>query len=173
MSIVWFDPAAFNSHAIEGQAISARWRSLTRRCLSRPLPSPTLLAEQLANVLDGTGSFLSTQQSVELVEEAVLEEIELIIRLSLLLEFTFKVEITSSNMSLLFETPGTVFNGARMTNDSGFTSGPTPEGLDRIVGTVEVGLGKTVCGRPDESQRAQILLKTKVVLEKDFVADER
>jgi len=169
VSIVSSALAAFNSHVVEGQAISARWRSLTRRYLPRPPPHSALLAERLADVLNETGSFSSAQQSLEFVQATALEGIGSIIRLSLRLEFIFKVEVASSDMSVLFEAPGVVFDDAKMTNDFGPISGPTTEGLYRIAGTTEVGVGKSVCGGLGGIRRAEILLKTKVVLEKDVV----
>ena len=160
-----------NSRIIEGQAISARWRSLTHSHLSRQPPHPALLAEKLANALYETGSFSSTKQTLEFVKATALEGIESIIRVTRRLERVFMVEVTSSNMSLLSETPGTVFDGARMINDLGSGSAPmiSAGGQDRIAGTTEVGVEKSMCGGPGEGRRAETLLKTKVVLEKDVV----
>jgi hypothetical protein len=87
------------------------------------------------------------------------------------LEFAFMVEVTSSDMTLLYEAQDTVFDDARMTDEYGSDGVSTPETQDRIVGTTEVGVGKSVCGGPGEGRRAEILLKTKVVLEKDVVGD--
>lgn len=55
-----------------------------------------------------------------------LREIEKIDRLALRLESAFMVEITSSDMSLLFETPHTAFDGARMIDEFGSDEASTP-----------------------------------------------
>jgi hypothetical protein len=127
-----------------------------------------LLVEELANVLDNTGSFSSTRQSLEFVRAVALERIEKIIQLSLRLEFAFMVEVISGDMSLLFEAADTVFDNAKMTNEFGSETS-TPKRRDRVAGTTEVGVGKSVCGGPGERRRERILLKTKVILEKDVV----
>ena len=162
-------PAASSSHLVEGQAISARWRSLTHSYLSQPLPDSALLVVQLANVLYETGSFSSAQESLELVKAVALEGIETIIRLALHLESVFMVDVTSSDMFLLSETPGTRFEDARMDDEFGSNCASAPGKCDMIVGTTEVGVGKSVFGRVGESRRTEILLKTNVVLEKDVV----
>ena len=125
--------------------------------------------DQLSKVLDETGSFSSIQQSLELIKDVALEEIESIVQLSLRSQLAFRVEVTSSDMFLLFEAPGNMFDGTKMTDEYGSDATPTPDGLGRIAGTTEVGVGKNVCGGPGESRRPEILLKTKVVLEKDVV----
>ena len=117
--------------------------------------------EQLADVLYETGSFSSTQQSLDFVQAATFKEIESIVQLSLDLESAFMIEVTSSDMSLMFEAPDTEFDGARMIDEVG--SGRR----DKVAGVIEVGVKKSVCGRPGESRRVNFLLKTKVVLEKD------
>jgi len=102
-----------------------------------------------------------------------LDAIESVIRLAVRLESVFKVDITSSDMFLLFETRGSPFDDARMTNEYGSDSVASPEKQDergrlyRIAGTTEVGLGKTVCEGPGKSWRTVILLKTNVVLNID------
>ena len=77
------------------------------------------------------------------------------------------VEVKSSDMSLLFEAPGVTFDSARMTSEHG------PGGIlgerGRIAGTTEVGVRKSMCGGRGESRHTEILLKTKVVLERDVV----
>ena len=130
-----------------------------------------LLVEELANVFDITGSFPSTQQSLEFVQAVALGGIESIIRHALRSESAFRVEVTSSDMALLFETSGAEFDEARMSNDYGSNDARTLGKRDRIAGTTEVGVGKRICGGPDESHREEILLKTKVVLEKDVLED--
>ena len=124
--------------------------------------------EELANALNNTGSFSSTRQSLEFVRAVPLERIETIIQLSLRLEFAFMVEVISGDMSLLFEAADTVFDNAKMTNEFGSETS-TPKRRDRVAGTTEVGVGKSVCGGPGESRREGILLKTKVILEKDVL----
>ena len=98
-----------------------------------------------------------------------LEGLESIVRLALRLETVFRVEITSSDMAILFQDPGTWFDGTRMINEFDPDGVPTPETRDRIAGTTEVGIWKSICGGPGESRRTEILLKAKVVLEKDVM----
>ena len=62
------------------------------------------------------------------------------------LELAFMVEVTSGDMSLLFEVPGTVFDNARMIDELGCSGGSTPGRHDRIAGAMEVGSGKP-CAR--------------------------
>ena len=78
-------------------------------------------------------------------------------------------EVTSSDMSLLFEASGTVFNDARMARDDGSNRTITPGKRYKIAGTTEVGVRKCTCARPGESRREEILLKTTVVLERDLI----
>ena len=165
---------AHNLHSTEGQAVSAGWRSLTHTYLSLPPPSSTELAEELANVLDETGSFSSKQQSIELVKATALGGVESIIQLALGLERAFMTEVLSSDMSLLFETPGTIFDDARMANEFGSDGAPADPGRgDGVAGVTELGVGKSVCGSAGESRRTEILLRTKVVLEKDIIGLEK
>ena len=79
------------------------------------------------------------------------------------------LEVTSSDLSLLFEAPNTVFDGARMTNEFGSDISSPLGSRDRIVGTTEVGVGKSTSGRAGKSRQMKVLLKAKVVLEKDVV----
>jgi len=124
---------------------------------------------ELASVLDHTGSFSSTRRSLNFVRSVALDGIETIIQHALRLEFAFKVEVTSSDMALLFEAPGTVFDDTTMINDIGSDGASTPGGQDWVAGTTEVGVRKRVCGAGQKSPRTEILLKTKVVLEKDVM----
>ena len=156
---------------LEGQAISARWRSLTHSYLSRPPVHSASLVGELANVFDITGSFPSTQQSLEFVQAIALEGIESIINHALRSELAFRVEVTSSDMTLLFEPPGTEFDKAKMSNDYGSNETQALRRRDRIAATTEVGVGKSICGGPDESRREEILLRVKVVLEKDVLEE--
>jgi len=159
----------YDPHIVEGQAISARWRSLAHSHLSLPPPDPTLLIEELTSVLGHTRSFSSTQHSADFVRAVALEGIEQIIRHAIRLESAFKVEVTSSDMSLLFEAPGTTFDDAKMTDDNGSGGVSVPGRQDRIAGTTEVGVEKSIC-KAGERHRTEILLKTKVVLERDVMA---
>jgi hypothetical protein len=129
--------------------------------------------KELANTLASTGSFSSAQQSLQLVRAVAFEGIETIIRLCLRLELAFMVEVLSSNMYLLAEAPDAVFDDARMTNEFGSDGASTPEQWDRVAGTTEVGVGKSVCGRMGEGLGAETLLKTRVVLEKDVVGSSK
>jgi len=155
-------------YIVEGQAISARWRSLAHSHLSRLPPDPTLIIEELTSVLSHTGSFSSTQHSADFVRAVALEGIEKIIRHAIRLESAFKVEVTSSDMSLLFEAPGTMFDDAKMADDNGSGGVPVPERQDRIAGTTEVGVEKSI-RKAGESRHTEVLLKTKVVLERDVM----
>ena len=159
----------FNLPATEGQAISARWRSLTHSYLSQPPPHPTSLVGQLASVLEETGSFSSTQHSLEFVQAVALEGIESMIRIAVRLESAFMVEVASSDMSLLFEAEGTRFDEMRMSNEYGSDGEPTYRKRGGIAGTTEVGVGKRVSEGRGKGRRGGILLKTKVVLEEDVV----
>jgi len=123
----------------------------------------------VASVFDITGSFQSTQQSLEFVQAVALEGIESIVGHALRSELAFKVDVTSSDMTLLFETAGAKFDEARMSNDYGCNDARTLGRQDKIAGTTEVGVGKSMCGGPGESRREEILLKVKVILEKDVL----
>ena len=102
-----------------------------------------------------------------------LDGIQSIVRLAIRLESVFKVDITSSDMSLLFETRNSPFDDTRMSNEYGSVGVPSPEKQDekgrryRIAGTTEVGVGKSICEGPGKGRRMVILLKTNVVLNTD------
>ena len=146
---------------------------MTHTYLSRPPPNPEFLAEELAKEFNNTGTFSSTQDSVKFVRDVALDGIESIVRLSMRLDSVFKVDITSSDMLLLFATRGTAFNDETMTNEYGSDGIPTPGKQDekgrryRIAGTTEVGVGKSICEGPGKSRRTVILLKVNVVLNTD------
>ena len=129
------------------------------------------LGRELARALDDTGSFSTHEQSLTFVRFTVREGMESIIRLVMRLELAFMEEVRSSNMTLLFESPGVVFDDARMINDSWseYVPAPGPGKEDKIAGTTAVGVGKSACDGPGESRPAEILLRTIVVLEKDIV----
>ena len=81
------------------------------------------------------------------------------------------VDITPCDMFLLFGTPSTVFDERKMTEE--FEDGPPARHLrDKVAGTTEVGVWKTVGGRQDQGQRTEVLLKARVVLERDLIAVE-
>ena len=81
------------------------------------------------------------------------------------------VDVTSSDMRLLFEAPSTSFDDTRMSKE--FDRDSSPGGQDmKVAGTTEVGVEKIVYerrgeGRPGEGRCTTVLLKTKVVLEED------
>ena len=100
-----------------------------------------------------------------LVQAVALNGIETIIRLAQSLESALMVDVTSSDMSLLFEAPDTLFDAAKMTNE--FESDGPCGGRDRIAGTTEVGVVKSRSDGVGKSRPMQVLLKTKVVLRKD------
>ena len=87
------------------------------------------------------------------------------------LKAAFMVDVTSSDMGLLFEAPDSVFDEARMIDEFEPGGGSKRGRRNRIAGTTEVGVEKSICRNPGEARRAEILLKTKVVLEKDVVGD--
>jgi hypothetical protein len=78
------------------------------------------------------------------------------------------VDIISSDMYLLFETPGTVFDDMRMAKETEFYKTSTLGGKDIVVGTTEVGVERNVGEGQGEDQRIEILLKVRVVWEKDL-----
>jgi len=87
------------------------------------------------------------------------------------LEKVFMVDVTSSDMSLMFENPDVLFEDAKMINEFGADSAAKPGKRERIAGTTEVGVLKSVCKKPGEPRHMEILLKPKVVLEKDVTGD--
>ena len=122
----------------------------------------------LADILWITGSFPSTRHSYDFVEAKASNRIETIDQLLLRLESIFMVDIISSDMCLLFETPSTAFNQVRMTKEIESDETFTPQGDDIVAGTTEVGIEKRVGEGPGEGRRTEILLKAKVVLKKDL-----
>lgn len=139
--------------------------------LSPPPPDAEWLADQLAKVLNETKSFESSEQLIKFVRSAALERIQEMIRTAQRLEKVFMVDITSSDMSLMFENPDVLFEGTRMTDEFGGDGAAKPGKRERIAGTTEVGVQKSVCKKPGEPRHVEILLKPKVVLEKDVVGD--
>jgi len=129
------------------------------------------ITTKLSELLAKAGSFPSSEESLEFVQTVALGKIESTIRTTQRLESAFMVDVTSSDMSLLYENPDTIFDDAKMTNEFGSDSASRPGMRERIAGTTEVGVKKRICGGPGETRRAEILLKPKVVLEKDVVGD--
>ena len=163
---------------MEGQAITIRWKSSTHSYLSpQPLDSILLIGE-LVGTLDRTGSFPPPQQSLETVQTAApeptqtvaLDRIESIIQISQRLETAFMIDVASSDLSLLYGDPDTMFDKAKMANEFGSDSACKPGEEGKIVGTTEVGVEKSICGQ-GETRPAETVLKVKVVLEKDVVGD--
>jgi len=154
--------------ASEGQAISARWKSLTHNYLSHPPPHSTLIMQHVADILWITGSFSSPRRSFDFVKGVALKGIETIDRLVLRLGSAFMEDVASSDMSLLFETPQTIFDKTRMINESGSNAVFSPGRWDRVAGTTEVGVRKSLCGGQGEDRRTEVLLKARVILEKDI-----
>jgi len=125
------------------------------------------MVEYVGDVLWVTGSFPSSQRSSDFVKNVALKGIEAITQLALRLESAFMVEVTSSDMSLLFERPRTVFDRTRMINEFGSDTVSTTSSRGEIAGTIELGVGKSVGGKRGEGRRTEVLLRAKVVLEKD------
>jgi len=159
-----------NLSASEEQAISARWRPLAHGSLSQSSPHSPSMVQHVGDVLWITGSFSSYRGSFDFVKTVALKGIENITRLALRLQLALMAEVASSDMSLLFESPDTVFDKTRMINEFGSDQDYTPASRDKIAGTTELGVGKSLDGGQGEGRRMEILLKAKVVLEKD-VAD--
>jgi hypothetical protein len=158
-----------NLHIPEGQAISARWRSLTHSHLADPPSHSNSIAQHLARILQVTGLFLSLKDAAGFVKAKASTGIEKIERLAMDLESVFMVDITSSDMYLLFEAPSTAFDEARMTRECEPDKTPTSRSQSKVVGTTEVGVEKRVGGKQGEDRHTKILLKPTVVLEKDIV----
>lgn len=116
-----------------------------------------------------TGLFPSFKESVGFVRAKAFTGIQTIERLAMDLETVFMVDITSSDMCLLYEAPSTPFDDTRMTKECKPERASASKRPDKVVGTTEVGVGKSVAGKQDESRHTQILLKSTVVLEKDIV----
>jgi len=128
------------------------------------------LVEELAGILNQTGSFPSLQQSSKFVRDTAFGGIKSMIENSQRLETAFMVDVASGGMSLLYGYPDTMFDKAKMANEFGSDSACKPGEEGRIVGTTEVGVEKGICGE-GEIRRAETLLKVRVVLEKDIVGD--
>ena len=77
-------------------------------------------------------------------------------------------DITSSDMCLLFETPRTDFDDTRMEREYESGEAFIPGRQNKVAGTTEVGVERSVYGARGEGRRTEVLLKAKVVLEKDL-----
>ena len=133
-----------------------------------PFHDPTSIVHHLADVLWITGSFPSTQDSFDFVKAKAFNGTETINRLAARLESLFMADITSSDIRLLFETPRTDFDDRRMARECESGEAPILERQNKVAGTTEVGVEKSVCGARGEGRRTEVLLKAKVVLEKDL-----
>jgi hypothetical protein len=158
----------YNLWVPEGREISARQSPLAQSHLSKQSSHFILITRHIADALWLTGSFPFTQQLSDFVKAKASDGIEVIDQLVLRLESIFMVDITSSDMRLLFEAPGTVFDDMRMAKETGFDRTLTPGGEDVVAGTTEVGVERSVGEGQGEDQRAEILLKAKVILKKDI-----
>jgi hypothetical protein len=141
---------------------------LTHNYLPDPPSHSNHITELIASILWITGLFSSKQNSIDFVKGTVYSRIETIDRLAVDLESVFMVDITSSDMRLLYESPSTDFDHTRMTDEFESDGSSTPKGQDKVVVTTEVGVEKSV-GRRGQPPHTQVLSKTKVVLEKDLV----
>lgn len=160
--------AKCNLHIPEGQAITARWKSLTHTNLSA-LPSQIdSITGEVGEVLWITGSFSSTERSSVFVKKVASSGIETIERLATRLESVFMVDIASSDMYLFFGTPLTEFEETRMIREFEPKKGSTRGRREKVAGTTEVGVEKTMYGKKGEHPRTEVLLKAKVVLEGDL-----
>jgi hypothetical protein len=157
----------YNLWVLEGREISARQSPLSQSHLSKQSHSISI-TRHVADVLWLTGSFQSAQHSLDFVKEKASNGIEAINQLVLRLVSIFTVDITSSDMRLFFETPGTVFDDMRMAKETESDETFTPGGKDVVAGTTEVGVERSVGEGQGEDQRTEILLKAKVVLKKDL-----
>jgi hypothetical protein len=158
----------YNLRVPEGREISARQSPFAQSHLSKQSSYSVSITRHVADVLRLTGSFTSTQDSFDFVKEKASSGIEAIDRLVLRLESIFMVDIISSDTSLFFETPGTVFDDVRMAMEAEFDGTFTPGGKDVVAGTTEVGVERSVGEGQGEDQRTEILLKAKTVWEKDL-----
>lgn len=78
------------------------------------------------------------------------------------------VDIASCDMSLLYVHPRTEFNDARMSTEFESNRSATRR-QGKVAGVTEVGVEKRV-GKRGEGLRTKVLLKAKVILERDLVA---
>lgn len=141
---------------------------MTQSHLSDQSSHSVSITRRVADILWITGSFPSARRAFDFVEAKASNGIETIDRLVLRLESVFIVDIISSDMCLLFETPFTAYNDLRMAKEIDQFDDRIPGGEDAVAATTEVGVGKCVGERQGEGRRMEVLLKAKVVLEKDL-----
>lgn len=150
----------------EEQPISAIWRSLTHNHLIDPSPNDsTSFTQHVANALWITGSFPSVEDSIGFVKAKASDGIDTIDRLARRLESAFMVDILSCDMCLLIESPCTTFDEKWMTKE--VESYESSRRRDKVAGTTGVGVWKSVGARQSGGQRTKVLLKTRVILERD------
>lgn len=152
----------------EGQVLSAQLRTLARSYLSAGSSHSASIMRHIADVLWVTGSFPSTQDSFNFVKEKVSDGVETVEKLTLRLVSMFIADVTSSDMCLLFETPGTMYDGARVTKEFEPDQASATGERCRVVGTAGVGIEKSVFDEQNESRSTVVLLKARVVLEDDL-----
>lgn len=142
---------------------------MAKSYLSEQSSHSVSITRRVADILWITGSFPSTRHSFDFVKAKASKGIETIDRLVMRLESILIADIVSSDMRLLFESPCTVFNDVRMAKEIEFDETFAPGREDRVVGTTEVGVEKSVGEGQGEGRGTEILLKAKVVLEKDLM----
>ena len=89
------------------------------------------------------------------------------IQLAMRLGSVLVLEIAFSDMTPLYEVPGTRSDDTRISNEYGSDGGPTPSGQEIVAGTTEVRFAKRVSEEAGKGHRVELLLKTKVVLERE------
>jgi hypothetical protein len=146
---------------------------LTHSHLVEPSPhTSTLIKKHVAKVMLVTGSFETLRHSSDFVKANVSNGIETIDRLARRLESAFMVDITSGDMYLLFAAPSTVFDERKMTEEYESDGPPAHRRQDKVAGTTQVGVWKSVSGRQGQGRRTEILLKARVILERDVTGPE-
>jgi len=144
--------------------------AVARRYLSAGSSHSASIMRHIADVLWVTGSFPSTQDSFNFVKERVSDGVETVERLTLRLVSMFIADVTASDMCLLFETPGTMYDGARVTKEFEPDQASATGERCKVAGTAGVGIEKSVFDEQNESRSTVILLKARVVLEEDLAS---
>ena len=151
--------------SIEGQTIASRWRTLTRRYVSRQEPPrDEEIIEDLARILMITGSFSSSSEAVESVGSNARTEVNSIIKATLNLEDIIKTKISSSDIFVYVVPPGATFSEGVMENEFG-KDGTREEG-GIVAGTMEIGLFQRM------GNVEKVLQKPRVILERDLPTPE-
>ena len=140
---------------------------MTHGHLPEPSSHSVSLAHFAAEVLWLTGTFSSIRRSIHFVEAKAFKGIETIDRLAARLESAFMADITSGDVSLLVACPHSEFSDASMSLEFESDAPATSRRRDKVAGTTEVGVEKRV-GKRGEGSQTKVLLKAKVVLEKDL-----